>query len=86
MADLVECHSEIEYPERPIAIFPQGKRLEIDRILSCWRTPDGKWFRVIAEDGEVYELSYNELSDEWLIHTGLSYHVDSYKKLTKENT
>jgi hypothetical protein len=72
MADLVECRSEIEYPERPVAIFPHGKRLEIDRILKRWRAPDGKWFRVIAQDGEVYELNYDEVFDEWFIYTELS--------------
>jgi len=68
MSDVVECRSETEYGERPVAIFQQGERLEIERILSRWRTPDGKWFRVITQDGEVYELNYSEAFDVWSIH------------------
>jgi len=86
MISLVECRSETEYAERPVAIFRRGERLEIDRILSYWRAPDGKWFRVIAEDGEVYKLNYDETLDEWFIHTETSDHNDSNLTLIKENT
>ena len=68
MTDLVECRSENEYAERPLAFYWCGERLQIDEILSGWRTPEGKWFRIIALNGEVFELHYNEGSDIWNIH------------------
>jgi hypothetical protein len=67
MVDLVECRSEIEYPERPRAIFFHGKRLEIDHVLASWHTPEGKRFRVITQDENILNLEYNEASDEWSI-------------------
>ena len=73
MADLVECRSDTEYPERPVAIYLQGERLEIDRILSRWRTPEGKWFRVVTNDGEAHELFYDESRDEWFIQAKISF-------------
>jgi hypothetical protein len=42
--------------------------LEIEQILSRWRIPGGKRFRVRTKDGQVFELFYGELYDEWRIH------------------
>lgn len=67
MVNLVECRSDTEYPERPVAIFLDGKRLEIDRIISRWRTPEGKWFLVMTNNGDTHELFYDESLDEWII-------------------
>jgi hypothetical protein len=56
---LVECRSDTEYAERPVALYWQEQRLEIIEILSRWRTPDSKYFRVRTEDGQRFELIYN---------------------------
>jgi len=66
--DLVECHSDFEYAERPVALQWNGQRLEICEVLKSWRAPDEKGFRVRVVDGQVFELFYNELQDEWRIH------------------
>jgi hypothetical protein len=66
--DLVECHSDFEYAERPVALQWNGQRLEICEVLKSWRAPDEKGFRVRAVDGQLFELFYNELQDEWRIH------------------
>jgi hypothetical protein len=42
--------------------------LEIEQILSRWRIPGGKRFRVRTKDDQVFELFYGELYDEWRIH------------------
>jgi hypothetical protein len=42
--------------------------LEIEEIISRWRIPGGKRFRVRTKDGQVFELFYGELYDEWRIH------------------
>jgi hypothetical protein len=68
-APLVECHSGYTYGERPIALHWQGQRLLVETIEARWRTPSGPAFRVRTEDGQVFELSYRELSDEWQIRT-----------------
>ncbi len=63
----VECRSEHEYAERPIALTWEGQRRQISQILSRWRTPGEKHFRVRTTEGETFELTYVELSDEWTI-------------------
>jgi hypothetical protein len=63
----VECYSGLEYAERPIALYWNDERLEIETIEAEWRTPDGKKFRVRTTDGQVFELMYVELLDKWRI-------------------
>jgi hypothetical protein len=61
----VECRSETEYAGRPTAYTVEGERLEITRLLAEWRTPQGKCFRVQAQNGQVFELCYSEVDDAW---------------------
>jgi hypothetical protein len=68
MSDLVECHSDHEYAEKPLALTWKGQRLEIAGILSQWRIPGARCFRVSTQDGQIFELFYGELYDEWRIH------------------
>ena len=63
----VICRSDSSYAERPIGLIWQGQRLDILAILDRWRTPEGKWFRVVAGGDEVFELFYNEQRDEWSV-------------------
>lgn len=63
----VECRSGATYAERPTALYWEQDRLEVEEILAQWRTPGGRVFRVLATDGRVFELSYEEAADRWLI-------------------
>jgi hypothetical protein len=65
--DVVECRSDTEYAERPLALTWQGQRLEIAEILARWRGPNDKGFRVKTADGRAFELTYREVLDEWHI-------------------
>ena len=67
MSNLVECHSEYTYAERPVALRWQGLRLEIEAIEAQWRVPDGKRFRVRTRDGRIFDLFYSELHAEWQV-------------------
>ncbi len=64
---MVECHSDYAYAEEPVALTWEGERYEIIEILSQWRTPDEKHFRVLTRNGQVFELSYGETSIDWQI-------------------
>jgi hypothetical protein len=66
--ELVECHSGYTYAERPTAIHWQGERLEIEQVEAEWRISGGRRFRVRTRDGQVFELFYGELYDEWRIN------------------
>jgi hypothetical protein len=66
--DPVECHSGYEYAERPTALYWEGDRLEVAEILDRWRIPGAHCFRVRTGDGQVFELFYGELYDEWRVN------------------
>jgi len=67
MIEIVECRSDTEYAERPLSLMWQGKRHEIAEILARWRGPDEKGFRVKTVDGQAFELTYHEFSDDWQV-------------------
>jgi len=63
----VECRSDSTYAERPLSLVWEGQRLEIAEILSRWQGPGEKGFRVQTTDKQVFELTYREFPDEWII-------------------
>ncbi len=65
--DLVECRSDSEYAERPIAFFWDGERLAVEQILDRRRMPEGKRFTVQAVGGGIYDLVYDQAEDAWTV-------------------
>jgi hypothetical protein len=63
--DSVECRSDAEFAERPLAVVWQGLRLEVAEVLSRWRGPRERGFRVKTTSGQAFDLTYRELEDEW---------------------
>jgi hypothetical protein len=64
----VECHSGFTYAERPVALFWEGERLEVETIEEQWRIPEGVRFRVRCGDGRHFELLYDEMKDDWRVN------------------
>jgi hypothetical protein len=67
MVGVVECRSDYEYAQRPVAFTWQGQRLEVREIINTWRAPLGKHFRVLADDQNTYTLIYQEAYDQWSV-------------------
>jgi hypothetical protein len=67
MGQIVECHSDYAYAEKPVALEWEGQRQAIIQILAEWRTPGGKHFRVMTNNCQLFELIYEEAADEWQI-------------------
>ena len=65
--DAVECRSDSEYAERPLALTWQGQRVEIAEVVATWRGPGEKGFRVKTVDGVAFDLAYRVIADEWLV-------------------
>jgi hypothetical protein len=65
--DTVECQSSAAYLGRPIFLTWGGQRLEIEIILSEWRTPEARCYRVQTRDRRLFDLSYLEAGDRWQI-------------------
>ena len=67
MMDSVECRSDTEFAERPLALMWDGTRYEIAEIVARWRGPNEKGFRVKTASGASFELTYREVPDEWQV-------------------
>jgi hypothetical protein len=67
MSDAVLCHSGFAYPQRPRAVLWEDAYLEITELLSEWRTPAGKTFRVSTSDHRTFLLSYDESACTWQV-------------------
>lgn len=63
--EAVECRSDTEYAERPLSLLWQGRRYEIVEIISRWHGPGEKGFCVQTTTGLAFELTYQEISDDW---------------------
>lgn len=67
MSEVVECHSGYDYADRPTAFHWEGVRKVIEEVLDSWRTPEGKCFRVKTSDLKLFELCYDQASEDWII-------------------
>jgi len=61
----VECHSGYIYAEEPRSFIWQEKKLRIKSVEKAWQEPGRRIFRVVTEDGKLFELCYNEKTDRW---------------------
>lgn len=67
MTDVVECRSDFEYAQRPVAFYWQGTRLKVTEILSQSLRPEGHAFRVRNEELGIFELDYDSNADQWSV-------------------
>jgi hypothetical protein len=61
----VECYSGQRADERPLRFTAGANTYTIDRVDDKWYSPDATYFRVTANDGNVYVLRHDETKDEW---------------------
>jgi hypothetical protein len=61
----VECYSGFRADQRPLR-FTLGSRIfEVSQIDDQWYSPAAMYFRVRANDGNVYVLRHDEVLDTW---------------------
>ena len=61
----VEAYAGASYPEHPLAVWRDGQRQAVLRVLRQWRTPDALHFLVEVESLGRVELIYRH--ETWLI-------------------
>jgi hypothetical protein len=67
----VECYSGYKVNERPIKFWIDENVLFVDAIEDQWRGADATFFRVRADDGNTYVISYNETANVWSLTSGV---------------
>jgi putative sterol carrier protein len=61
----VHCYSGHTYAERPRSFLWQGTEYKVEEIEKAWQEPGKKLFKVITEQGKLFELCYSETEDRW---------------------
>jgi len=61
----VKCYSGYVYPEEPRSFIWQGKELRMKSVEKAWQEPGRRLFKVVTEDGKLFELCYNSTADQW---------------------
>jgi len=62
----VECQAGFSACDHPMAVFWEGQRCEVLKILAEWRTPQAKCYRLLLKGGINLEAKFMEEKD-WQI-------------------
>jgi hypothetical protein len=63
----VECYSGQRADERPLRFSVGERAYKVERLDDKWYSPGATFFRVLADDGNVYVLRHDEGADTWTI-------------------
>jgi len=61
----VQCYAGHRGEEEPRAFDLGDRRLEVVEIIDRWLAPDHRYFKVQADDDNVYILRHDETAGEW---------------------
>jgi hypothetical protein len=64
MAIRVECYAGYRGDQEPLAFRLGERRLA---VVDRWFAPTQRWFKVDADDGNMYVLRQDEASGDWEI-------------------
>jgi hypothetical protein len=61
----VECGAGLRGAPEPLAVRFGARRVGVRAIVDRWFAPTRRWFRVDADDGQLYVLRHDEATGEW---------------------
>jgi hypothetical protein len=61
----VHCYAGYRGEEEPRAFDLGERHLEVIEITDRWLGPDHRYFKVQADDGNIYILRHDEAAGEW---------------------
>lgn len=61
----VECYCGYKANERPLSFWLDDKKFTVKELLDQWYGIDYTYFKVKADDDDIYILKYDEHKDEW---------------------
>jgi len=63
----VECHAGYRAAERPLRFAIRGRVFEVAEVDDQWYSPEARYFRVRADDGNFYVLRHDEFAGDWTL-------------------
>jgi hypothetical protein len=61
----VECYAGYKGDQRPKRFILGERVLEVEAVEDQWYSPSAQYFRVNANDGNIYILRHDEENDHW---------------------
>ena len=61
----VTCYSGYTAQERPVSFILGKTKFEVRDLVDRWYGPDYLYFKVRADDGNIYILKCDEKNNEW---------------------
>ena len=61
----VECRAGHHGEQEPCAFWLGQRRLEACEIIDRWFAPQVSWFKVMADDGDLYIQRHGHADDRW---------------------
>ncbi len=61
----VECYAGQRAEESPRRFFLGQREIRVSEIIDRWLDPDYSYFKVRADDGDIYILRYDRTADTW---------------------
>ncbi len=71
----VECYAGRKGDERPIRFALDGHDYMVEEVVDRWYGPDAAFFKVRADDGNLYILRQSTSDGEW--------RLESFRELKK---
>jgi hypothetical protein len=63
----VQCYAGYRAAQRPNRFKIRGRTFEIVAVEDQWYDPEAIFFRVRADDGNLYILRHDEIQDSWTL-------------------
>lgn len=63
----VECYAGQRGEQEPRAFMLGERRLEVVCVLDRWLSPDHRYFKVAASDGDPWILRHDETTGGWTL-------------------
>jgi hypothetical protein len=63
----VQCYAGYRADERPTRFTIRGRTFQVVSVEDQWYEPNAIYFRVRADDGNLYILRHDEVEDRWTL-------------------
>jgi hypothetical protein len=63
----VECYAGFRADQRPLRFILRGREFRVEEVDDQWYSPEARFFRVRADDGNYYVLRHDEEQDIWTL-------------------
>ena len=65
----VECYAGHKADERPLRFQPGTHEYPVEEVIDQWYGPDDVFYKVHADDGNLYILRHHAGSGEWRLES-----------------